>query len=95
MVGQPTNGIAIARNHSAKMQLIPNPARDEVKISFDKLEGKALLKLTSITGQVIFSREINAVTGSVVIPLYNIPSGIYIAELQSSNTRFTEKLIKE
>jgi len=31
MVGQPTNGIAIAESKIAKMQLVPNPARDEVK----------------------------------------------------------------
>ena len=95
MVGQPTNGIAFKEKQAAKMQLVPNPAREEVKISFDKLEGKAQLKLTSITGQVIFSSGINAATGSVTIPLHGIPAGIYIAELQSSNARFTEKLIKE
>lgn len=95
MVDQPANSIAFTERRAAKMQIIPNPAKEEVKISFDKLEGKAILKLSNIAGQVIFSREIEATAGSVIIPLYNLPAGIYIVELQSSNAKFSEKLIKE
>lgn len=94
MVGQPTNGIAQAAQ-SAKMQLVPNPAREEVKLSFDKLEGTALVRITGITGQVIFSREVNTATGSITIPLGDIPVGVYIAELKSKNASLTEKLIVE
>jgi len=43
----------------------------------------------------MFSREVNAATGSINVPLHNIPAGIYIAELQSADVHFTKKLIKE
>ncbi len=95
MVGQPANSIASPETQTAKMQLIPNPARKEVKISFNNLNVAGRLRLTNLTGQIIFSREVNATTGSVIIPLHNIPVGVYIAELQGYNTRFTEKLIVE
>lgn len=95
MVDQPANSIAFTERRAAKMQIIPNPAKEEVKISFDKLEGKAILKLSNIAGQVIFSSEIEATVGSVIIPLHNLSAGIYIVELQSSNAKFSEKLIKE
>lgn len=94
MVGQPANGIANTAQ-PAKMQIVPNPAREEVKLSFDKLEGTALVRITGITGQVIFSREVNTATGSITIPLGDIPAGVYIAELKSKNASLTEKLIVE
>lgn len=94
MVGKPTSIIS-AEATTAMMHLIPNPARSEVKVSFDKLEGNAQLQLMNVTGQVVYAQEVNAGTGSVTIPLMNMPAGVYIVELQSANARFTEKLIKE
>ncbi|MCB9046241.1 MAG: T9SS type A sorting domain-containing protein [Chitinophagales bacterium] len=95
MVGKPTTGIIAAKEKNAQMQLIPNPAYSHVKVSFDKIEGEAQIKLTSITGQVVYQSITNTQTGSVTIPLQNVPAGIYIVELQGKNARFTEKLIKE
>ncbi|MEZ5017088.1 MAG: T9SS type A sorting domain-containing protein [Flavipsychrobacter sp.] len=94
MVGKPTNIITTSAT-TPKIQLIPNPAHNEVKVSFDNVEGTALVKLTNITGQVVYLQEVNAASGSLTIPLTNMPSGMYIVELQSQNARFTEKLIKE
>jgi len=95
MVGKPTNTVANINEARPQMQLIPNPAYNEVKVSFDKVEGTSIIRLMSMTGQVVFTSMIEGNTGSVIIPLHNIPAGIYIAELQSRNARFTQKLIKE
>lgn len=94
MVGK-TAGIITANNNIADMQLIPNPAHNEVKIAFKALEGLAQLTLTSATGQVLIRKEVAGGTGSVRISLQNIPAGMYIAELKGDNATFTQKLIKQ
>lgn len=94
MVGAPTTGIEQTAR-KAQMQLVPNPAHEQVKVSFDRIEGTATVTMTSITGQVIYHQSVNTQTGSVIIPLQQVPAGMYIIELQSDNARFTEKLIKE
>lgn len=94
MLGKPTSIISAGAT-TPMIQLIPNPARSEVKASFDKLVGKAQVKLMNVTGQVVYAQEVSSSTGSIIIPLSNIPTGMYIVELQSANARFTEKLIKE
>lgn len=94
MVGVPTS-IINATNNGAKIQLVPNPARNEVKVVFHKLDGKAQVRLMTVTGQVVYAQEVNTTTGGLTIPLTDMPVGMYIVELQSKNARFIEKLIKE
>lgn len=94
MVGHPT-GVITTNNNNAVIQLIPNPARNEVKVSFKALEGKADLALTSVTGQVVYSKQIDAASGSVVVPLTGMPAGVYMVELKGANASFTQKLIKQ
>lgn len=95
MVGKPTTHIIEAIERTAQMQLIPNPAHNQVKVSFDKIQGEAQIIMMSVTGQLVYHQVMNTTTGSVTIPLANVPNGIYIVELQSKNARFAEKLIKE
>ncbi len=80
---------------NARMQLIPNPAHSTVKVSFDKLSEIATVRLTDITGKVVYTQDVNNNNGSVVINLNDIPNGIYIVTLQGQNTRVVEKLIKQ
>lgn len=94
MVGKPANVIE-AKNCKPQIQLIPNPAKDEVKLSFNSVKGTADLSITNNTGQVIFKQDIQSATGSVVIPLKNMPSGIYIVVLRGKNIQYAEKLIIE
>lgn len=95
MVGKPTTGIINTSEGNPQIQLIPNPANHQVKVSFDKLEGATQIRLVNVTGKMVYSQETNAVSGSVIIPLQNLPNGIYIVDIQSRNARFTEKLIKQ
>ncbi|MCB0700533.1 MAG: T9SS type A sorting domain-containing protein, partial [Chitinophagaceae bacterium] len=94
MVGKPT-GVIVAGNTTPDMQLIPNPAHKEVKVSFKAIEGVGTLQLTSITGQVVYRSIVTEGTGSMNIQLDKIPAGMYIVTLKSKNASFTQKLIKE
>ncbi|MCB0696358.1 MAG: T9SS type A sorting domain-containing protein, partial [Chitinophagaceae bacterium] len=93
MVGKPTGVIETIRK--PQMFLAPNPANKNVKVSFAQLDGEAQIQLISITGQTVFKQVVPEQTGSVTIPLHNVPNGIYIVELRSNNATFTEKLIKK
>lgn len=94
MVGKPTTSITTINNSIPTLHLIPNPALDEVKITFTSLEAKAKLQITSIAGQIIYNSELNAGENNTHVPLQNIPAGIYIVELKGDNISLTEKLIK-
>jgi len=94
MVGKAA-GIISANSTTPDMQLIPNPAHNNVKVAFKALEGTAQLTLTSATGQVMIRKEVAGGTGRVRISLQNIPAGMYIAELKGDNATFTQKLIKQ
>lgn len=84
----------ISNQQTGRMQLIPNPATDMVKLTFDRIEGVANVRVTSVTGRVVYAAQVNTQQGAVSIPLSDIPSGMYTVELQSENTRIVEKLIK-
>lgn len=79
----------------ARMQLIPNPAYHTVKVSFDKVEGAAMVSLVDMTGKVLYRRAVAEGAGSVVIPVSDMPAGVYMVELQGSNARITGKLVKQ
>lgn len=98
MSGKPTgvNDISNANELPAtRMQLIPNPAHNTVKVSFDELNGMAVVMMTDVSGRVVYKQGVNAGVGSVVIPLDRVPNGIYVIELMGEHTRMVEKLIKQ
>ncbi len=95
MVGV-ANGVApVATKAETRMQLIPNPAHNTVKVSFDNLDGTAVVKVADMSGRVVYNQQVNASVGSVVVPLDNISEGVYIVELEGEHTRIAEKLVKQ
>lgn len=96
MVGKPTNGIASTVNMTnASLQLIPNPARDEVNISYVNSEEIGIIQLLDITGKTIYKSATNTKEGSINIPLSSYPDGIYIVELRTNKGSISQKLIKQ
>lgn len=90
-----TNSIETVADNRARMQLIPNPATEEVKVSFDRLAGEAQLKVVNVTGKVVFAKNLATSTGSVVIPVAQLANGIYMVELRGANAQLTQKLLKQ
>lgn len=96
MVGTPTDVSVLNQRTTATMQLIPNPAQQSVKVSFEKIAGnEAIVKLMDITGKVLYTKPVAQGQGSIIIPLSDLPNGIYIVELNAQNTRIVEKLVKQ
>lgn len=98
MVGEPTNVEETISNNNepaTRMLLIPNPAHNTVKVSFDNLKGLAVVKVSDLSGRVVYIQRVNAGVGSVIVPLADIPNGVYLVELAGENVRMVEKLIKQ
>ncbi len=96
MAGNPADVSVLNNRRSATMQLIPNPAQNSVKVSFEKVnDDDAFIRLMDVTGKVLYHTTVNRGQGSAVVPLVQLPAGIYIVELQGRHTRLTEKLMKQ
>lgn len=80
---------------ATRMQLIPNPATDVVKVSFDKLQGDAIIRLTDMSGKVAVEQQVNSGEGSVVLNLQTLPAGMYLVNMQGKNVSISTKLIKQ
>lgn len=95
-ISDTTTGVkAIYAKQQPRMQLIPNPAQNQVKISFDKLPGAATVVLTDATGKVVYTNNVNTTEGSVVIPLTDLPAGLYIVALKGEKINISAKLVKQ
>lgn len=80
---------------ATRMQLVPNPAQTNVKISFDRLEGTAMIRVCDLTGKVVFAKEVNTNEGSVIVPVTDLPNGMYIVDLLGDKIKLSSKLIKQ
>ena len=86
---------AIPVKKATRMQLIPNPAVNSVKVSFDKLEGPAVVYLTDMSGKVVVAQPVNSGEGSIIINLQTLPSGMYLAGIKGESVSISTKLIKQ
>lgn len=90
-----TTGIEQERNDISLFSLYPNPAKNEVKISFETVR-KGQISLTDITGKTLLTKSIGAGSKQVTLPLNNegkaLAEGIYFISIQTDNQRVVKKL---
>lgn len=78
-------------NISSEVKIYPNPCREEfVTIEFNNKEIKEI-KLTSITGKEIFLKTYQFFENKKQIQLNDIPSGIYIIKIKTSDGKLVMK----
>jgi hypothetical protein len=88
-------GVSSANGFAVSMT--PNPATDEVKISFatDASE-KVAVRVMDMSGVSVYHEEIgNRQSGIINIPLSSFAAGVYMVELTSGDHKFVQRLIKE
>ena len=81
-----SNCSRISAEHDA-WQVYPNPASDFVTIHFnDASTGQARAVLMDISGRILHeSIENTGLNGNIVIPVRELPSGIYILQVESGS----------
>ena len=84
-------------SNDLKVTLSPNPATDDVKISFASGSKEDLaLNVFDINGVSVYTRKVSGVQSGVVsLPLSEFASGIYMVELTQGNQTVIQRLVKE
>ena len=77
----------IVENTLLSMQLLPNPASGQVKVTF---EGKGDIAVYNMLGQTVY--HVENVENHKDIPL-NMASGVYFVTVRSGNAMATQKLV--
>ena len=87
----------VAANTGFNVKLIPNPATDQVSVTYlsDKTE-KVSVRILDISGVAVYSKELGTVqSGLLNISLTDFASGVYMVELTSGSYKSSYRLIKE
>jgi hypothetical protein len=87
----------IANVSSVSVDLLPNPATEMVTIRLHASEeGKASVRVLSITGQQMIAQEMESSQHSqLVLPLNNLAAGVYMVEVTVNGQKITKQLVKQ
>ncbi|MBO4244803.1 MAG: T9SS type A sorting domain-containing protein [Bacteroidales bacterium] len=76
--------------------IFPNPAKNSINILSDKDLGRCTISLYSLSGKKTKSFKANITSGNpFTVDLTNIKSGIYLIQINSSETHITQKIVIE
>ncbi|MEF9479307.1 T9SS type A sorting domain-containing protein [Chryseobacterium sp. 1B4] len=81
----------------SSLKMIPNPAKEKVKISYNTGDEKLLAKQVTVfdaMGNVKFRKELKAASGEVDVEVTSWLQGVYIVIVQTGDTSLQGKLIK-
>jgi hypothetical protein len=76
-------------------QNLPNPAQNKTVIPYTvPTDGTVMFKLTTISGQVIYSKSLDVLSGShlLEIDIENLSNGIYYYSMEYQGTTITKKM---
>lgn len=85
-------GVGDIEKSTFSMGVYPNPAKDAIHIEvLGQLKEKALIQLTNVVGQVIYTAESKDL--NVYISTQNIPNGLYMLSYTVGDSKKVEKVI--
>ena len=83
-------------NKPTEINIVPNPADDQVKIIMPRFEGKATVYIYNMLGLKVAEQPINVISGaSVSMDIAALPPGVYLVSAQNSSGRATGRLVKQ
>ncbi len=89
-----SSSLGVTENKILNFQIYPNPASNQINISFDKNIEKANLKIISILGQTVFERQ-NISRNDTTIDVSKLAKGIYVIRVSDGISITNTKFIKE
>ena len=75
------------------MNIFPNPASTECKISFAKPVTNVEIKLIDMSGDIKGYWRVNGESGQITVPLGNVTAGTYTLHAITNNGVYVKKLI--
>lgn len=82
--------------NKGQFSILPNPSQGEFSLQLNQtFQNQILVKIYTVSGQVVFSKEYKNYGINAVIPINisNAKKGNYIVEIQSGSEKIREKLI--
>ena len=73
-------------NNQLNVTIYPNPATEKLTIT----SNKGIIKLTNLSGQVLFYQQHN---GKTYFDVSNLPSGFYMVHIIADNQSITKKIV--
>lgn len=78
----------------ANMNVYPNPASNQVSVSFEQSADKVEIELIDATGRVLFNQASTTIGAhEVIIPVTTLSAGFYTVRMSNANGMTTEKLM--
>ncbi|MDX1652161.1 MAG: M14 family zinc carboxypeptidase [Brumimicrobium sp.] len=74
-----------------EFRLMPNPAKDEVKISFANVMNEGIIEIFDATGKMVINSSFTELTNLHVIDLKNLDAGVYFVHFQTGGKRTQPK----
>ena len=89
-------GISADNEGNRGLSVYPNPAAGQITVTFLNIQGNpASLRIIDILGNIREEMVIDRLfAGSFSIPVYNLPRGLYILQIESSGTTHQTKFFK-
>lgn len=79
---------------SSKFIMYPNPTTGIVNLKFDNLTVINAINVYSVSGQLVFSKQITSSSDNYSIDLQKVSSGVYIVKIETENGTQVNRLIK-
>ncbi|MDR2868632.1 MAG: T9SS type A sorting domain-containing protein, partial [Bacteroidales bacterium] len=90
------NNYGIPTNSLSSLNVYPNPASDKLNIVIDSKEaGRAIVSMTNLLGQTVYSKTSNFVNGTNVvnIDVSNMTPGFYVVNVNTNSGKISQKVI--
>jgi hypothetical protein len=73
--------------------IYPQPAKDKIKISTEKLQGQCIATVYNMNGDAVKSTETTAIDNSITMDVQSLNKGVYMVELNNEGQLFRSKLM--
>lgn len=78
------------------IRLFPNPVRNRLTVVLDsELTGAVQLRLLDATGREAWNTEMQGGQWSLEVPMANLPTGLYLLQLQNGEAMAAYKIVRE
>lgn len=88
-------GIQDLTSTTFNFTLSPNPTKDKFTISDLPINKNIELKITDATGKTVLVRQQFITASNLIVPIANLPKGIYFVQVNEGENKMARKLVVE
>jgi len=86
--------LSITTPFVSSINIYPNPSKEFIHVVLPQMMvSNATIQITTITGKVVYSKEVNTTSGLITIPIMGLVNGNYVFKISNSNNISIQKII--